>query len=41
MNTLKVSIEQKIQAAETRIFKVVFPNTYLTRKFKGLLYFSL
>jgi len=27
MNTLKVSIEQKIQAAETRIFKVVFPNT--------------
>jgi len=27
MNTPKVSIEQKIQAAETRIFKVVFPNT--------------
>jgi len=27
MNTQKVSIEQKIQAAETRIFKVVFPNT--------------
>jgi len=27
MNTVKVSIEQKIQAAETRIFKVVFPNT--------------
>jgi len=27
MNTPKLSIEQKIQAAETRIFKVVFPNT--------------
>ncbi len=27
MNTLQVNIEQKIQASETRIFKVVFPNT--------------
>jgi len=27
MNTLSVNIQQKILAAETRIFKVVFPNT--------------